>query len=53
MKVLGILVMVAGFASFALATPAVAAPEIDSNSAYTAITLLSGGLMVMRARRKK
>jgi len=28
-------------------------PEIDGNSAAAAVTLIAGGLLVMRARRKK
>jgi hypothetical protein len=31
----------------------VAAPEIDGASAVSAVVLLSGGLLVLRARRKK
>ena len=38
-------------ASFAMAIP-VGVPEIDANSAGSAIALLGGGLMVLRARRR-
>jgi hypothetical protein len=51
-KLLGLTLLLIGAASFAFATP-VAAPEIDGASATTAIALLSGGLLVLRARRKK
>ena len=32
--------------------PATAAPEIDPSSAMSALTLLAGGLAIIRARRK-
>ena len=51
-KLLGLSLLLVGSASFASATP-VAAPEIDGASATSAIALLSGSLLVMRARRKK
>ena len=41
-----------GAASFAFAGN-VNAPEIDGASAVSAAVLLSGGLLVLRARRKK
>jgi LPXTG-motif cell wall-anchored protein len=31
----------------------VVAPEIDASSAAAAVTLISGGLLVLRSRRKK
>jgi hypothetical protein len=53
-KVLGWSLLLVGAASFAFAGTGVAvAPEIDGASAATAIVLLSGGLLVLRARRKK
>jgi hypothetical protein len=51
-KFLGFSLLLAGAASFAFGA-AVAAPEIDGASASSAIVLLSGGLLVLRARRKK
>ena len=51
MKVLGLMLMIAGLAGTAFA--GLPAPEVDSNSAYAAVTLLSGGLLILRARRKK
>ena len=52
MKQFGFVVMILGCASFAFGS-AVAAPEIDANSAVSAIALVSGGLLVLRGRRKK
>ncbi len=51
-KILGLTLLFIGAASFALAGPA-AAPEIDGGSAASAIALLTGSLLVLRARRKK
>jgi hypothetical protein len=51
-KFIGFSLLLAGAASFALAGPT-AAPEIDGASATTAIALLSGGLLVLRSRRKR
>ena len=51
-KFLGLSFLLAGAASFAFAGISVA-PEIDSASAVSAVVLLSGGLLVLRARRKK
>ena len=51
-KVFGLSLLLAGLASSAFAT-AVAAPEIDGGSTVSAVMLLSGGLLVMRTRRKK
>ncbi|HLK19223.1 MAG TPA: hypothetical protein VKT81_09710 [Bryobacteraceae bacterium] len=50
MKLLGMALMFVGVASFASATATV--PEIDPGSAGSALALLSGALLVMRARRK-
>ena len=47
--VLGLLLSVAPFAM--AVTPS--APEIDANSAASALTLLSGALVVFRARRRR
>ncbi len=51
MKLVGMMLLIAGVAGSAFA--GTGAPEIDSNSAYAAITLLSGGLLVLRTRRRK
>jgi hypothetical protein len=47
---LSLLLMSAASSAFALN---VVAPEIDGGSAVSAVILLSGGLLVLRARRKK
>ena len=52
MRITCLALLIAGMASFAFAG-ANPAPEIDANSAYAAVTLLSGGLLVLRSRRKK
>jgi hypothetical protein len=51
-KVIGLSLLMAGAASFAFAG-GIVAPEIDGASAVSAAVLLSGGLLVLRARRKK
>ncbi len=51
MKLLATLVMLAGTASFTFA--GVSTPEIDGSSAATAVALVSGGLLVLRGRRKR
>ena len=51
-KFLGLGLLLVGATSFAFAGTAVA-PEIDGASAASAIVLLSGGLLVLRARRSK
>ena len=51
-KLLGLSLLLAGAASSAFALDAIA-PEIDGASAVSAVVLLSGGLLVLRARRKK
>ena len=47
-----LLLLIAGSAGFAFAgtNPA---PEIDASAGAAAMTLLSGGLLVLRARRRK
>lgn len=49
-KILGMVLMFVGVASFAGAY--VSVPEIDPSSAGSAVALLSGALLVIRARRK-
>ena len=51
-KLIGFSLLLMGTASCALAE-AIAAPEINGASAVTAVVLLSGGLLVLRARREK
>jgi hypothetical protein len=50
-KALGMMLLLAGAASFALAVPAV--PEVGAASAGSALALVSGALLVIRGRRKK
>jgi hypothetical protein len=51
-KFIGFSLLLVGAAGFAFAGITVA-PEIDGASAASAIVLLSGGLLVLRARRRK
>jgi hypothetical protein len=51
-KLLGLSLLLMGAASSAFALNVVA-PEIDGTSAVSALVLLSGGLLVLRARRKR
>jgi len=50
-KIIGLTLLLAGSANFAFAGITVS-PEIDGASAVSAVVLLSGGLLVLRARRK-
>jgi LPXTG-motif cell wall-anchored protein len=50
-RVIGALLLVAGIAGHAFA--GTGAPEIDPASGIAALGLLSGGLLVLRARKKK
>lgn len=52
MKALGTLLIMLGTASFAFAGGSVV-PEVDGNTAASAVALISGGLLVLRGRRKK
>ena len=52
MKQFGLAVIMLGCASFAFAGTSVV-PEIDANSAVSAVALVSGGLLVLRSRRNK
>jgi len=51
MKILGMMLLVAGAAGQMFAGNN--APEIDGSTASAAIALVTGGLVVLRARRKK
>lgn len=48
-----LLLLLAGTATFAMAGGLTAVPEVDGNSAVAAVALVSGGLLVLRTRRKK
>jgi hypothetical protein len=52
MKGIGLLLILAGSAAFALATGPVV-PEIDGSSAAAAVALVSGAMLVIRGRRKR
>ena len=51
MRFLGLSLLMAGIASSAFGF--ISAPEIDGGSAVSSLVLLSGGLLVLRTRRKK
>jgi hypothetical protein len=51
MKYIGAIVILLGTASFAFAGSV--APEIDGSSVAAALALVSGGLLVLRGRRKR
>jgi len=51
-KLIGLSLLLIGAASFAFAGNVIA-PEIDGASAASAVVLLSGGLLILRARQKK
>jgi len=53
MKVFGIVLLLVGVSSFALASEAIAAPEISTASGAGALTLVFGALLVIRGRRRK
>jgi hypothetical protein len=50
-KLIGMALLIAGLASRAFASP-VAVPEIDGATAVSAITLVTGAVLVMRGREK-
>jgi len=52
MKVIGMMLLFVGVSGLAMAQY-LPCPEIDPGSAGTAVALLSGALLVVRARRKK
>ena len=52
MKSVGIVVLLVGLSTFALAGGGIA-PEISPASGVSALALVSGALLVIRGRRKK
>lgn len=52
MKSLVQFLLLAGIASMASAAP-IQAPEIDATSATTAVALVAGGVLILRARLRK
>lgn len=53
MRIVGMALLLVGVAGFAFGGFTLNAPEIDASSGGSAIALLSGGLLIIRARRKK
>ena len=53
MKTLTLVLLLAATAAWTFAAGPAPVPEIDGNSAVAAIALVSGGLLVARARRRK
>lgn len=53
MKILGISLILLGLSTVAMASTPSAVPEIDASTGVTAFALLSGGLLVLRARGKR
>jgi hypothetical protein len=51
-KILGLALMMVGTSS-ALMAGAIAVPEIDASTGASALAILAGGILVLRARRKK
>jgi hypothetical protein len=51
-KILGLALMMVGASSAVLAGVFVA-PEIDASTGASALAILAGGILVLRARRKK
>jgi|KBSMisStaDraftv2_1062788.scaffolds.fasta_scaffold06843_6 hypothetical protein len=51
-KVLGMALMIVG-ASSALLAGVPTVPEIDASTGASALAILAGGILVLRARRKK
>jgi hypothetical protein len=52
-KVLGVMLLSLSATAVAFGAARVTAPELDPASAMAALTLLGGGLAVLRGRRKK
>jgi len=52
-KILGMMLLVAGMSGAAMAGWIATVPEIDAGSGVSALSLLSGALLVMKSRRRK
>jgi MYXO-CTERM domain-containing protein len=50
-RVIGIAILLGSLGTFAFAGTSV--PEVDASSGVAALGLISGGLLVLRSRRKK
>ena len=53
MKTLGMMLLLVGVSSLAIAGASISAPEISPASGVGALALVSGALLVIRGRRKK
>jgi hypothetical protein len=53
MRVFGMAILVASVAGFAFAGAQRIVPEIDATTGVAALGLISGGLLILRSRRKK
>jgi hypothetical protein len=53
MKIVGIMLLVAGAVGVASAGTSTSTPEIDATSAVGGVALLSGSLLILKSRRKK
>jgi hypothetical protein len=53
MKIVGIILLIAGTVAVASGGTVPAAPEIDASSAVAVMALLSGSLLILKSRRKK
>ncbi len=53
MKIAGMALLLMGFSSLVFAGVVPTAPEISPASGVAALTLVSGALLVIRARRKR
>jgi LPXTG-motif cell wall-anchored protein len=52
-RLIGLSMLLMGAAGYAFAGAVITVPEIDASSAVGALALLSGGLLVLRSRRRK
>jgi hypothetical protein len=53
LKAAGLMLVLSSMAGIAQATPPIPTPEIDPGSMVSALTLLTGGLLVLNGRRRK
>jgi hypothetical protein len=53
LRLLGLTTLLMAATGFALAGNVSPSPEIDASTGVAALTLLSGGLLILRARRHK
>ncbi len=53
MKTLGMMLLLVGVSSLAIAGTSIPAPEISPASGVGALALVSGALLVIRGRRKR